>query len=151
LESIGYFYLGDMVSKLVRGSLTTLDQTKDSKFKPQMIYFTSSGRIGVITDVEDEVLSLHLTELQRNLAAIISGVGGTSHTRFRAPKNTRGPSDADGTAYGFIDGDFLEQFAGLQGTPKILDQVMKGGSDFEKLKMSEEEILKIIERLQSLH
>ncbi len=48
-------------------------------FKPDMIYFTSSGSIGVITDVADDTLSLHLTELQRNLAAVLPGVGGTSH------------------------------------------------------------------------
>ncbi|KAF9485871.1 hypothetical protein BDN70DRAFT_870784 [Pholiota conissans] len=150
LESTGYFYLGDMVSKLVRGSLSNSDQ-KDTRFKPQMIYFASSGRIGVISDVEDEGLSLHLTELQRNLAAAIAGVGGPSHTRFRAPKNTRGPSDADGAAYGFIDGDFLEQFATLQGNPQLLQKVMKGGSEPEKLKISEEEIFKIVEQLQSLH
>lgn len=97
LEKIGFFHLGELVSKLVRGtsirllscyssshlqgSLTTLEQARGSKFKPDMVYFTSSGSIGIITDVEDDALSLHLTELQRNLAAVLPGVGGTSHTR----------------------------------------------------------------------
>lgn len=34
-------------------------------------------------------------------------VGGESHAKFRAPKSTRGRSDADPAAYGFIDGDFI--------------------------------------------
>ncbi|KAF8967077.1 CPSF A subunit region-domain-containing protein [Flammula alnicola] len=151
LERIGFFHLADLVSQFVRGSLSSSDQTKDSKLKPEMLYFTSSGRIGVITDVEDKDLSLHLTELQRNLAAVIPGVGGTSHTRFRAPKDTRGPSDADGAAYGFLDGDFLEQYLGLQGSPDLLNKVMKGASEPERLKISRDEVLKILEQLQSLH
>ncbi len=49
--------------------------------QPEELFFTSSGRIGVIVDVKRNDVSLHLTELQRNLAAVIPGVGGTSHTR----------------------------------------------------------------------
>ena len=65
------------------GSLTTAEQANGSMFKPDMIYFTSSGSIGVIIDVADDTLSLHLTELQRNLAAVLPGVGGTSHARSK--------------------------------------------------------------------
>lgn len=134
------------------GSISTVDKSQESiKLNPEAIFFTSSGRIGVVTDVQENELSLHLTELQRNLAAVISGVGGVSHTRFRAPKNTRGMSDADGSAYGFVDGDFLEQFLGLLGNPEKLEKVMKGGSEPEALKMSVEDISKFLEQLQSLH
>lgn len=119
--------------------------------KPEIIFFTASGKIAVISDVEDHTLSLHLTELQRNLAAALPGVGNESHTRFRAPKNTRGPSDADGAAYGFVDGDFLEEFLGVLDSPEILDKVMKGGSAPEQLKMTSDEIVKVLRHLQSLH
>jgi len=115
------------------------------------MFFTSSGKIGVITDVQDIELSLHLTELQRNLAAAIPAVGGTSHTRYRAPKSTRGTSDADGSARGFVDGDFLEQFLSIQSSPEILSKVMKGGSAPEALRLTPEEISKILQDLQSLH
>ena len=63
------------------GSLVSTDRVKDSEFSPEMIFFTTSGRIGVISNVENDELSKHLTELQRNLATVIPGVGGTSHTR----------------------------------------------------------------------
>lgn len=68
--------------------------------------------------------------------------------RFRAPKNTRGPSGAD-TAFGFIDGDFLEQYLTL--SPDDLKKVKKGSSAPEQLKLSSEQIVKILEQLQSLH
>ncbi|KDR82646.1 hypothetical protein GALMADRAFT_837022 [Galerina marginata CBS 339.88] len=151
LETVGSFHLADMVSKFLRGSIAPVDKTEESRLNPEVIFFTTSGRIGVITDVQDNELSIHLTELQRNLAAMISGLGAPSHTRFRAPKNTRGISDADGSAYGFVDGDFLELFLGLIGNPEQLNKVMKGGSAPEELKMSVEDISKFLEQLQGLH
>ncbi|KAF8908996.1 CPSF A subunit region-domain-containing protein [Gymnopilus junonius] len=152
LEAVGSFHLADMATKFLRGSISAMDKSQETnKLSPEVIFFTSSGRIGVVTDIQDNELSLHLTELQRNLASVISGVGSVSHTRFRAPKNTRGTSDADGSAYGFIDGDFLEQFLGLQGNPEKLEKVMKGGSEPETLKMSVDNISRFLEQLQSLH
>ncbi|KAF8158252.1 mono-functional DNA-alkylating methyl methanesulfonate N-term-domain-containing protein [Crassisporium funariophilum] len=151
LERNGCYFMADMVSKFVRGSLSTVDNSKESDLKPEALFFTSSGRIGVIVDVQSKDLSMHLTELQRNLSAVINGVGGTSHTRFRAPKNTRGPSDADGAAFGLIDGDFLEQYLGLLGSPQQLDRVTKGQSAPEVLKLSSDAIVKVLEQLQSLH
>ena len=69
--------------------------------------------------------------------------------RFRAPKNLRGPSDADGAAFGFIDGDFLEHYLTL--SPDDLKKVRKGSSTPEQLKLSSEQIVKVLEQLQSLH
>jgi len=63
------------------GSLTELDKSNELTFEPEELFFTSSGRIGVIIDAP-KATSLHLTELQRNMAAFIPGVGGVSHTRF---------------------------------------------------------------------
>lgn len=71
--------------------------------------------------------------------------------RFRSPKNNHGPSDADGAAFGFIDGDFLEQYIRLQSSPELLQKVMNGGSEPEKLKLTEQEIIAFLEQLQSLH
>jgi DNA damage-binding protein 1 len=61
-----------------KGSHSTADEIK---FLPEIVYFTSSGQIGVIIDVEDKQLAMHLTALQRNLATVVSGVGSVSHTR----------------------------------------------------------------------
>lgn len=72
-----------------------------SPFNPEVIFCTSSGRIGVIFDVEDKDLAVELTSLQRNLAhhttdpeltalertlvQHISGAGGHGHTRCVNP------------------------------------------------------------------
>ncbi|KIM43302.1 hypothetical protein M413DRAFT_444121 [Hebeloma cylindrosporum] len=151
LERVGYFHVADMVSKFLRGSLVSTDRMKGSEFSPEMGFFTTSGRIGVISNVEDKDLPLHLTDLERNLAAFTRGVGGKNHTRFRAPKNTRGTSDSDGAAYGFLDGDFLETFINLQTSPDLLKNVMAGGNVAEKLKLPKEDFLKVLEKLQNLH
>lgn len=48
---------------------------------PNHIFFTASGRIGVIVDVADSQLSLDLTALQRNLGGVIRGIGEADHAK----------------------------------------------------------------------
>ena len=48
--------------------------------QPKQLFFTSSGRIGVVVDIGAE-MSLHMTELQRNMAQVITPTGGLSHTK----------------------------------------------------------------------
>ncbi|CAA7261433.1 unnamed protein product [Cyclocybe aegerita] len=151
LEQVGNYHLADMVSKFIRGSLSSIDSTKAPLLVPETLYFTSSGRIGMIIDVKDRDFALHLTELQRNLGAALLGVGGVSHARYRAPKNTKGISDGDNAAFGFVDGDFLERYLDVVNQPEKLMCVMKGSSVPEELKLSQDEIVKVLEELQSLH
>ncbi|KAH0586144.1 hypothetical protein H2248_007410 [Termitomyces sp. 'cryptogamus'] len=150
LECDGHYYLGDFVTKFIRGSLTS-DSSMNTNLEATHVFFSSSGRIGVIVEVTDPSLSLHLTALQRNLASALPGLGGESHTRFRAPKNKKGRSDADSTAFGFIDGDFVEQFLSHLSTPDVVEKIMAGHSNPERLTISAEEIQAILENLQSLH
>jgi len=105
LECNGNYHIADLVTKIIRGvfsslyrhsfrlskekwlsnsllgSLTELDKSNELTLEPEELFFTSSGRIGVIVDAP-KTTSLHLTELQRNMAAFIPSVGGISHTRF---------------------------------------------------------------------
>jgi DNA damage-binding protein 1 len=67
---------------LYKGSLTSSDSSSNTALEAKHVFFTSSGRIGVIVNVVDDQLSLHLTALQRNLAGVLQGIGGVSHTRF---------------------------------------------------------------------
>lgn len=60
----------------------SVDSCKEDLLKAESMLFTASGRICVIIDVQDDDLSLRLTELQRNMAGVIPGVGGRSHTRY---------------------------------------------------------------------
>lgn len=151
LERNGSYHLADFVTKFIRGSLASSDSSSNTALEAKHVFFTSSGRIGVIVDVVGEQLSLHLTSLQRNLAAVIQGVGGVTHTRFRAPHNTRGRSDADVASFGFLDGDFIEQFLTYMGTPGRLEKIIGGHSDPEKLTMPIEEIQLVLENLQGMH
>jgi DNA damage-binding protein 1 len=64
------------------GSIASQDKNREDFLKPELSFFTSSGRICEIIDVQDENLSIHLTELQRNMAALISDVDGVNHTLY---------------------------------------------------------------------
>jgi DNA damage-binding protein 1 len=74
-----------------------------------------------------------------------------THTRFRAPHNTRGRSDADVASFGFLDGDFLEQFLACINTPEQLEKIMAGNSDPERLTMPVEQMQQALENLQGMH
>jgi DNA damage-binding protein 1 len=118
---------------------------------PQLLFFTSSGRIGVIIDVDSPELSLHLTELERNLGKVVTEIAHASHAKRRAPVGTWGKSDADAAAYGFLDGDFLENFLDYEHPSTETERVLKGSSPPERLKQTYGEIRQTLEALQALH
>jgi len=149
LKRDGSFYLGDMVNKFVTGALEFSENTEEDVVKAKQLFFTASGRIGVIVDVDQET-SLKLTGLQRNMARAMLPAGALTHTAFRAPRNRRGRSDAEASSVGFLDGDFLERF--LSGQPsEIMGNIMEGESQAEHLTSSKEALQKILERLRGLH
>ncbi|KAG5639200.1 hypothetical protein H0H81_005679 [Sphagnurus paluster] len=151
LERDGYFYLADFVTKFIQGSLNSSEAANNTALESKHIFFTSTGRIGVIVDVKDPELSLHLTALQRNLDGAITGVGsGGSHTRFRSPKKAHGHSE-DAASFGFIDGDFIEQFLTYLTSPEDLEKIIAGQSEPERLTMPVEELKAVLESLQSMH
>ncbi|TFK70374.1 hypothetical protein BDN72DRAFT_542903 [Pluteus cervinus] len=151
LERNGEYHLADLVTKFIRGSLLSSDMSNDGVFEPKQLFFTSSGRIGVIIDVGNEQTALHLTALQRNLSTVVEGVGGVSHARFRAPKTTHGRSDADAASIGFLDGDYLEQFLGILGSPQDVAKVVSGRSEPERITTPSEDLQQLLERLQNMH
>lgn len=63
------------------GALTTPDTPGHATLEPKQLFFTSSGRIGVIMDMSSEI-SIHITELQRNMSHVVHGAGGHSHTKY---------------------------------------------------------------------
>jgi len=117
---------------------------------PKLYFFTSSGRIGVITDVGPE-LSLHLTALDRNLSKVVTEIANASHAKHRAPVASWGKSDADTAAYGFLDGDFLEKFLDYGHPSTETERILKGSIPPEKLKQTYGEIRQTLEVLQALH
>lgn len=72
-------------------------------------------------------------------------------SRFRGPKNIRGRSDAEASSFGFLDGDFLEQFLAIEPSTEDMKNIMKGASEAERLTLSRDRIQKVLERLRSFH
>lgn len=125
----------------------------------------------MIIGLEDEQVALQLTALQRNLGCVIEGVGGTSHSgcasyptllslaprvficfhRFRAPKTLEKRSGADIASFGFLDGDYLEHFLTLLSRPPLVQKVLDGRNEPERILARAENFQAILEQLQSLH
>jgi len=154
LERDGFWNLGEVVNKFVTGSMSSSDAVTSASMTttltPQLLFFTSSGGIGVVIDVGPE-LSLHLIAVERNLRRVVSEIAHTSHAKYRAPVGTRGKSDADAAAYGFLDGDFLEKFLDYHHPSAEMDKVLAGSSPPEKLKQTYGEIRQTLEALRALH
>lgn len=75
----------------------------------------------------------------------------TTIFRFRAPKSTRGRTDADQASFGFLDGDFIEQMLSHLHSQDTLAQIWKGQSEPERLSVSVDETRRLLEDLQSYH
>ncbi|KAF4605198.1 hypothetical protein EYR40_003981 [Pleurotus pulmonarius] len=150
LERDGSFYLGDLVTKFIRGSLIAPDTSNNIPLTPEYVYVTSSGRIGVIVEVLDMKVATGLHELQRNMAYIRKGPGEPTLAQYRAPKNNRGRSDAD-PSKGFLDGDFLEYFFIHAGSPEDLQKIETGQNASERLSIPADALKKVLEALQAMH
>ena len=50
---------------------------------------------------------------------------------------------------GFLDGDYLEQFFSLS-DPDVIDKVMSGRNKAEKLKMTKDQLFKVLEAMRGL-
>ncbi|KAJ6557241.1 CPSF A subunit region-domain-containing protein [Mycena vulgaris] len=144
LERDGFYQQSDFITKFVRGSITASDA--GSKLEPVQMFFASSGRIGVIIDIADRQLGLDLTELQRNMVNVMEGA--QDHTKFRTPQSTARRKNAE-TAYGFLDGDFMERL--LVALPAELAKVVAGKYEVERLKRPLHEIQQLLKSLQALH
>jgi DNA damage-binding protein 1 len=59
----------------------SIAESKDANFQPKQLFFSSTGRIGILSIIEDTQLALSLTGLQRNMASVLPGIGGLKHTR----------------------------------------------------------------------
>ncbi|KZT73848.1 hypothetical protein DAEQUDRAFT_357103 [Daedalea quercina L-15889] len=144
LERNGSYHIGDVVNKFIPGGLGSADLT-NKLLEPKLVFFTSTGRIGVVLEMSDDI-SLHMTALQRNMAKRMIGPGNTFHAKWRAPANSKGHSDAE-AAFGFLDGDFLEHYLSVPQAEKYLE----GDNEAERISVSSAQIRDVLEKLQSLH
>ena len=80
LERDGHYHLGEVAVKLISGGINAQDAHELRMFEPEHLFFTSSGRIGVVMHVNDDI-ALDLTALQSNMAAEITGPGNVQHSK----------------------------------------------------------------------
>lgn len=96
---------------LLLGGIVGSEAHDTTVFKPEHIFFTSSGRICQTLQVNDRKISLALTSLQGNMAKKLLGPGDISHTK----SVTRPP-------FMFRD---LKHFTGGEHQPLNMDEVMQ--------------------------
>ncbi|KAJ1792002.1 DNA damage-binding protein 1a, partial [Coemansia sp. RSA 1938] len=120
----GRWHLGDMVNVVRQGSLVM--DIPDPEFpgfvRPVLIYGTLHGAIGVIASVEDGRLGRVLDRLQINMAHLIPTPGLWDYGQWRGYSSDQRTSQA----FGFLDGDLIEQFLDL--SPETQQLVFSGGS-----------------------
>ncbi|TRM61119.1 mono-functional DNA-alkylating methyl methanesulfonate N-term-domain-containing protein [Schizophyllum amplum] len=153
LERDGAFHLGEYVNKFIRGSLMPTE-TANARLRPSYVFFTSVGRIGVIMDIHGDPRLF--TDLERNMAYVFRGVGvehgpHEDHSKHRAPKNSTRGSDAEKSARGFVDGDFIEQLLLHPQDNDKIRRILGGANEFEVIHYSVDQIRYQLESLQSLH
>ena len=79
--------------------------------------------------------------------AAVHPVFSFSFCRRRAPATARGHTDAEGGAYGFLDGDFLEAFL----THEDAEELLEGEVEAERVTMPVAAIKAVLVQMQSLH
>ncbi|KAF9267572.1 hypothetical protein L218DRAFT_895037 [Marasmius fiardii PR-910] len=152
LKRDGHYHLGEVVSKFLRGSIIATNTEK--RMEPTHIFCTNTGRISVIVDVSDTNLGADLTLLEIGLTQLNTEEGQESHAKYRAPRMSRGRSDADEPSYGFIDGDFLEQLLPLlEDTPNSekVRKIFAVSVESSKIRSSRDQIYEALENIRNMH
>jgi len=121
LNVIGEFHLGEFVNAFRHGSLVMKTESGSSSSSENdvissfhqvhgnMLYATVNGVLGVMADLDKAQYTM-LLDIQKALNKVIKGVGGLSHSEWRAFHNSRKSNPAKG----FIDGDLIEMFLDLK-------------------------------------
>lgn len=99
----GFYHVGDLITKFIRGkiyslyilviflvqltccssgSLATTTESATGRFKSTHIFCTLSGQIGVVISVENDVLSRFLSALELQLGQKSISAGGISHAKY---------------------------------------------------------------------
>ena len=121
MDLIGEFHLGESVNVLRHGSLAMhLKDSEPTSDQQSILYGAVSGAIGTILQLSPEEHEFFL-QLQEKLNKVVHGVGGLSHTQWRAFRNERRPITEASFAHNFIDGDLIESFLNL--TPEKMAEV----------------------------
>ncbi|KAJ2604366.1 DNA damage-binding protein 1a [Coemansia sp. RSA 1804] len=117
------WHLSDSVNTIRAGSLVmdVSDPEFPNLFRPTLIYGTVRGAVGVVANVENGKLGRVLDRLQTNMAHLLPTPGLWDYERWRGYSSDQRNS----RAFGFLDGDLIEQFLDL--SPETQQLVFSGG------------------------
>eukprot|EP00945_MAST-04E_sp_MAST-4E-sp1_P008624 g8624.t1 len=184
LEITGEFHLGEFVNCFRSGSLV-MQPTEtapslpsasapalDAGAKPEsggdlsviqsmanlrssMLLGTVLGSIGTLTTLNKAQYDL-LLRLQNGIDRCIGGIGGFSHSQWRAFCNERNIPGKNSTSKNFIDGDLVERFLDLEKSEaeKVLQHILSNRVSSEyntSTSLDLDALTKMVEDLQSLH
>ncbi|GAA5973926.1 hypothetical protein JCM21900_005000 [Sporobolomyces salmonicolor] len=147
LHPAGAFHLGELVSRFrhgVFGQQYGDRSTGPNAARPEWVYATSAGSIGVMAEL-DPAASRLLSGLERNLRGVVPGVGGLTQEAFRAYKSNRRTLPSAG----FVDGSFVELFLDL--AVEEQDAVLAGRSAAERIGVARGEVVRVLEDVARLH
>ncbi|KAJ1662770.1 DNA damage-binding protein 1a [Coemansia sp. RSA 1813] len=118
------WHLGDQVNVIRPGSLVmdVSDPEFPDVFRPVLVYGTLRGAVGVVANVENGRLGRILDRLQTNMAHLLPTPGVWDYEEWRGYSSDQRSS----RAFGFLDGDLIEQFLDLP--HEIQQLVFSGGS-----------------------
>ncbi|KAJ3141474.1 DNA damage-binding protein 1a [Physocladia obscura] len=144
LELVGVFHLGESVNVIKNGSLAMSNgQEQQSPMRSSsMLFCTVDGQFGTIINLEAEKFKI-LSSLQSNLERHLIPVGNLDYAEWRAFTSDKRKQEA----VGYIDGDFVQQFAALSELEMsvVFDGVKNGG-----VKVDAESIESVLSLLEEM-
>ena len=138
MDIAGEFHVGEFINRFRRGNFTIHDHSNNRV--DNLIYATVNGVLGVVVPISQEQHG-ELKKLEDAMGKVTKGVGGLSHSDWRAFTNERRTSPCSG----FIDGDLIEAFLDLS-----RDSMEAVVATLEP-KVSVEELTARVEELQRMH
>ncbi|KAJ2725884.1 DNA damage-binding protein 1a [Coemansia sp. Benny D115] len=126
--------LGDQVNVIRPGSLVMdiPDSEFPDCFRPNLLFGTLGGALGVVASVEDGRLGRILDRLQVNMARLLPTPGLWDYAVWRAYQSDQRQCEA----FGFLDGDLIESFLDL--APNVQQLVVCGNRDSALVSDAEE-------------
>ncbi|KAJ9531675.1 hypothetical protein QJQ45_021824 [Haematococcus lacustris] len=107
-QVVGEFHVGEFINRIRPGSLVMRLPDSGLAALPTQLYGTLDGALGLLVSLPPPTFEF-LNRLQEAMRKVVRGVGGLSHSEWRAWCNERKTSEARG----FVDGDLVEMFLDL--------------------------------------
>ncbi|SCV68143.1 BQ2448_264 [Microbotryum intermedium] len=141
----GRYHLGELITSFSSGALVhQFDDTLAGLATPRLVFTTSAGSIGAILEIDAETSKV-LSELERNMRRVMDSIGGLRQEEWRAFRS----ECQIASSAGFIDGDFVERFLAV--STSQVEQIMAGGNEHERITMSSDDVMRIVEGVSRLH